>query len=1069
MGMTDGQKELHKLLKEIDAICKKHNITYYAAGGTMIGAVRHRGFLPWDDDADIYMTRDEFNKLVEVSEKEGLPAGRVLGCQELDREYTNVFGRYIDTTTTSIHRAQLAANDEAGEVIDILQLDPVPRDEDILKKHFELLLIYSDIINENAPYIHRTDVNEEKYRFYMDYMKKYGKTAVLEKIEEQLLCYDEKDCDLYFMRWGGSPIILEKSMFSTVKYVEMEGINLPIPVNYNEYLVYHYGYEWEQVPSVKHQMTHDTVHCVHQNHHTIKKTYRGVIDTDRISEINQKNKDSKISTHAVKHYTADTVVRFRGAKIGRELLTGISKKNTDLLKLYNKHDYERLNTIFKNYYNAQNHAQFSGRDTYVALYRYQHPILIDLPTDVFTIAMKTQADSGKVGRTLRTLDIYEQVKGKLPHELKMLKNTIHDIEQAKNHYYLDEYSECAAIAEKVLVRLPYNFGMIKLYVRSSLCMGITSDKVKKVLKRGLKAFPENGDLIKLQADLLFLSDRDKALKKYLKARHQTSNGIVLLDINDILMGYQSELLQQFSEKYGKGEKEKARAAEDDILKIDDSPLTRLSIISAKLRSNPDKETAYKLYKQLYEFKNTDNDKRLKSCLQRALYLCGEDSFINKIHTGVFFSELSLRELDDMLAKADKKTLEDHEWELKKYRADLLFEYGDIREAYKNYTEALRRLPDDCVAYKDIRNRVISDYMHFEELEQLDTDAAQKNALAKYGGRKRHLKLLDQLGETVVYHESEADDDLSVTNRPESRVFRTKISSDLGFSKKGKAFAGWKAFRDIDNKWLMSGPSGTRSWENKEKVKKTGRHDYYLIKNDAAVVRSSPGGTLHLYAQWKSRDFTVLYHPGNDEDPLKPLTKIVFGKRTKIKDISELKLKRSGCRFTGWKVYRDMDDKWLLRKNNGDLKWMKLTGKKIPSGYSHFLLADGGSLTKTSSGGTVHLYAQWKKLDYTMVLYHENDTKKALAEKTRILPGKCTKIKTITELKLKNKKSTFTGWKARRDTDDTWLLKDPEGRPGWFGLDEGKLPEGCSFYYLKDGIRFAKTADASNVHLYAQWK
>ena len=39
----------------------------------------------------------------------------------------------------------------------------------------------------------------------------------------------------------------------------------------------------------------------------------------------------------------------------------------------------------------------------------------------------------------------------------------------------------------------------------------------------------------------------------------------------------------------------------------------------------------------------------------------------------------------------------------------------------------------------------------------------------------------------------------------------------------------------------------------------------------------------------------------------------------------------------------------------------------------------------------------------------------------------------------------------------------------FGLDEGKLPEGCSFYYLKDGIRFAKTADASNVHLYAQWK
>ncbi|MCB6367824.1 LicD family protein, partial [Intestinibacillus massiliensis] len=48
------------LLHEIDEICRKYEITYYAAGGTTIGAARHHGFIPWDDDADLYMTRENF-------------------------------------------------------------------------------------------------------------------------------------------------------------------------------------------------------------------------------------------------------------------------------------------------------------------------------------------------------------------------------------------------------------------------------------------------------------------------------------------------------------------------------------------------------------------------------------------------------------------------------------------------------------------------------------------------------------------------------------------------------------------------------------------------------------------------------------------------------------------------------------------------------------------------------------------------------------------------------------------------------------------------------------------------
>lgn len=58
------------LLGELERVCKKYNIQYYADGGTLLGAVRHHGFIPWDDDIDVQMHAEDYNKLCEVAEKE---------------------------------------------------------------------------------------------------------------------------------------------------------------------------------------------------------------------------------------------------------------------------------------------------------------------------------------------------------------------------------------------------------------------------------------------------------------------------------------------------------------------------------------------------------------------------------------------------------------------------------------------------------------------------------------------------------------------------------------------------------------------------------------------------------------------------------------------------------------------------------------------------------------------------------------------------------------------------------------------------------------------------------------
>lgn len=58
--VRDVQLVLLEMLKDIDALCKKHNIRYWLTGGSALGAVRHKGFIPWDDDADIGMLREDY-------------------------------------------------------------------------------------------------------------------------------------------------------------------------------------------------------------------------------------------------------------------------------------------------------------------------------------------------------------------------------------------------------------------------------------------------------------------------------------------------------------------------------------------------------------------------------------------------------------------------------------------------------------------------------------------------------------------------------------------------------------------------------------------------------------------------------------------------------------------------------------------------------------------------------------------------------------------------------------------------------------------------------------------------
>lgn len=127
MADYDIKEVHHRILgicKALDRLCREHHLTYYLWAGSMIGAVRHQGFIPWDDDMDIAMPRPDYDLLIAHS-REWLPLPYELVCAENDDTYPLPFAKLQDASTTLIERAHLKYL--GGIYLDVFPLDGAPQ------------------------------------------------------------------------------------------------------------------------------------------------------------------------------------------------------------------------------------------------------------------------------------------------------------------------------------------------------------------------------------------------------------------------------------------------------------------------------------------------------------------------------------------------------------------------------------------------------------------------------------------------------------------------------------------------------------------------------------------------------------------------------------------------------------------------------------------------------------------------------------------------------------------------------------------------------------------------------
>ncbi len=247
------QLRLTDILEAIDRVCREHGLTYYLMYGTMLGAVRHRGFIPWDDDIDIGMPRPDYEQLIAHS-REWLPEWLEFVCAENDPAYPVAFGKVQDNRTTLIERAHYRYL--GGIYCDVMPIDGVPdgrwsRWLQIRRYHFWFRTLY---LVHRDPFRHGHGPSSWLPRLVQRCFTLQG---VQRHIRRTLLRYDYATCGSICLYNDHTHAVIDKTVFGVPKRWPFEGYEFCGPQDAHTYLLACFGPTYMQLPPPEKRHVHN--------------------------------------------------------------------------------------------------------------------------------------------------------------------------------------------------------------------------------------------------------------------------------------------------------------------------------------------------------------------------------------------------------------------------------------------------------------------------------------------------------------------------------------------------------------------------------------------------------------------------------------------------------------------------------------------------------------------------------------------------------------------------------------------------------------------------------------------
>lgn len=260
--MNDLQKCQFEMLKEFVRICEKHNLRYFLIGGTCLGAIRHKGFIPWDDDIDVALPREDYNKFIKLQDE--LPSYYFIQNYHTDPRYIYNFTKIRDSRTTYIENFYRTVKQNHGVWIDIFPLDGMSYKVQPAKKL-------------------KWKCKRVWWNFYMMYPRCLLRRIRLKTFWKDIPCniiaglfwlsninnWRNKKIDRFITKipydkaimvgdiLGTNPTkeAMEKDIFGDGTDAYFEGLKVKVPVNCDKYLTNLYG-NYMQLPPKEKQIGH---------------------------------------------------------------------------------------------------------------------------------------------------------------------------------------------------------------------------------------------------------------------------------------------------------------------------------------------------------------------------------------------------------------------------------------------------------------------------------------------------------------------------------------------------------------------------------------------------------------------------------------------------------------------------------------------------------------------------------------------------------------------------------------------------------------------------------------------
>lgn len=513
------QAALLDLMKKIVRFFDDNDLKYYLFAGSAIGGLRHGGFIPWDNDIDIIMDRENYYKMIGLADR--LPWDDIeMISPENSEWYYRPYVQFSSKRDTGFLRSGMFNVGECmGTLIDIMCLDEIPSEK--LGEYQERFLLYQEILNDVFTYNRRIGTYRDAFCKACDRQEEIGRKQLLEELKADFEKLAEEDCDECVVRfWGRRIRNYKKEWLADVRYIEFEDMKLPIAGKTEACLRLQYGYDWYRIPEAAEQETHAFVGNDISNNNYFDDVSK-FIDWKEARAHMAGRKKANIEFLYRSIPVKKTNHRIMVSRlIGK---SGILSDREELLRLYESGQYKEYIGRFEEI--LRNVKSFEDQDLKE----------LDIDRDPFCKLMKALVfegryyDAEKAGRLIFGEDWRDM--SDMPEEMEFLGKIL-EMAEAYQDRELDSLAEKLAKIDKTAAkRIPDCVrALYELYANK--LSDISREEMLSLCDGILARLPDNYDIMKIKGDLLeSMGNADAARALHETVYCNSRNGLDVLELD----------------------------------------------------------------------------------------------------------------------------------------------------------------------------------------------------------------------------------------------------------------------------------------------------------------------------------------------------------------------------------------------------------------------------------------------------------------------------------------------------------------------------------------------------------